>query len=113
MTTVEVLSNLYDYDPERFDRQTWWNHHRALIAALEPAKWPLSRYSEPLFNEAEIIDIRMSYASGYYTLAELGDLFETALSNIGHIVSGRRYANCGGPITHRGAGNRPPNRSVA
>ena len=85
MSEIERLQDAYDYTPETHDYRAWWDHHRALIAAMEPAQWPTP--GQVLFTDSEVAEIRDAYATGDVTQCELATLFGCSQSTINNIVN--------------------------
>lgn len=91
----------------------WREHQIGRIQSLEPARWPIARSGGPRFTEADIVEIRETYARGELTLAQIGAAYGIDDAQVSKIVRGDRYPHASGPITRRGSGNRPPNRQRA
>ena len=99
MSAVQALSESWDYNPHAHDRQAWWEHHRALLANLEPARWPVSRFAIiDHMTPDEIREIREAYANGDASVEDLSTMFGVTRSHIYNIISGVRYPNAPGPI---------------
>lgn len=115
MTAITELSETFTYDAHAHDFTAWWAHHRELVAAMEPAQWPSSRYryNGALFTDVEVVEIRELYATREYTLDDLAEAFGCVDSTIGFIVNGKTYTDVGGPRTHIGVGNNPPSKRLS
>lgn len=70
---------------------------------LENATWPagVNHRKSTFFRQPEVVEaIRCEYATGV-TLGVLAEKYGVAVSLIFGIVSGKRYAECGGPVSDR------------
>ncbi len=55
----------------------------------------------------QVIELRQAYATGQAYQKELAERYSVSPTTIGEIIRGEKYVEVGGPITHRGSGNRP------
>lgn len=49
-------------------------------------------------SKRQVVEMRTLYATGRYSLQQLGATFGVDKSNVGHVINGRIWKNVGGPI---------------